>query len=162
METKEIQSKPVEISNQNRIEQLRQKFPFDFPIEFLPLGAKEESISVFRICRSGAVEPRSFLPSHLDPDVMHVKELEDAEFNIENYSLSVYEKANHARRRLALFSRYSPAAIAARGTTDPSCGLTQRSSERTGKKGDSHVDWWLYEGAKPHIFFEAVDLQQLK
>lgn len=138
-------------------EKLAKKFPGDFPIEELPDGAKEENIQVYRICRTGSVEPRSFLPSNIDPDIVHTKENDGEEDIIGKYSLSTYEKRRDARQRLRLFSRTTPAAIAAYGVTDPSCGLVQRTKERKQKK-DSHVDWWLYKGAEPHKFFKAVDI----
>ncbi len=45
----------------------------------------------------------------------------------------------------------------AKGVTHSSCGLSQRTKERIKKKKDSHVDWWLYEGAEPHKHFEIID-----
>ena len=136
--------------------EIQKKFPAIFPAERLPAGAKEESIEVYRICRTGRVEASSFLPTYLD-ELAHTKEQEDGDHEIGYYSLSTYEKERDARNRLKFFRGKQPAAIAAKGTTDPSCGLVQRTKERTGKK-DSHVDWWLYEQAEPHRFFREVDL----
>ena len=42
------------------------------------------------------------------------------------------------------------------GKTNPIHGLVQRTRERTGKK-TSHVDWWLYKDATPHIEFQLID-----
>lgn len=138
------------------VKDIKKKFPLGFPVDRLPKGAKEESIEVYRICRSGAVEAKSFLPTYLDPDVANTKENEGA-VEIGYYSLSTFFKRSEARRMLKFFLGKQPSAIAAFGTTDPSCGVCQRTKERlTNKK--SHVDWWLYEAATPHIFFKSVDL----
>ena len=132
------------------------KFPKGFPVEKLPNGAKEESIEVYRICRTGRVEAASFLPTYLD-ELAHTKENEDAPFDIGNYSLSTYSKENDAKRKLKFFRGKQPCAIVAKGTTDPSCGIVQRAKERTGTKS-SHIDWWLYEGALPHTYFKEEPL----
>lgn len=131
------------------IETLKKKFPKGFPVERLPEGAKEENIVAYRICRSGKVEAASFLPTYLD-EISKVKEIDDEDMGY--YSLSVFEKASEAKRMLKFFRGKQPCAIVAKGVTDVSCGMTQRTKERTGKK-TSHIDWWLYEGATPHLFF---------
>lgn len=137
------------------IETLKKKFPHGFPVERLPEGAKEENITAYRICRSGKVEAASFLPTYLD-EISKVKEIDDEDMGY--YSLSVFEKASEAKRMLKFFRGKQPCAIAAKGVTDASCGMTQRTKERTGKK-TSHIDWWLYEGAVPHLFFLETDLE---
>ena len=71
------------------IEKIRKKFPDGFPVDQLPEGAKEEAIEVYRICRSGAVEEKSFLPTYLDPDMAHTKENE-GDSDIGHYSLSTW------------------------------------------------------------------------
>ncbi len=142
------------------IEKIKSKFPVDFPVDMLPDGAKEENIEVYRICRSGKIEPKSFLPTYLD-ELAHTKENENTTQDIGHYSLSTFENENEARRMFKFFRGKQPEAIAAKGITDSSCGLTQRTKERTKKKG-SHVDWWLYEGAEPHRFFCETSLEQTK
>ena len=42
------------------------------------------------------------------------------------------------------------------GMTNPIHGLVQRTRERTGKR-TSHVDWWLYVNASPHVEFELIE-----
>ena len=68
------------------LDRLRKKYPPGFPVEALPEGAREERIDVYRICRSGKVEPASFLPAYLD-EVSKTKELDEAEQDISYYSL---------------------------------------------------------------------------
>ncbi len=138
------------------IEKIRDKFPIGFPVELLPKEAKEQQIEVYRICRTGAVEPASFLPTYLD-ELAKTKENENAQPDIGFFSLSTYEKQRDAKNKLKFFRGKQPEAIAAKGITDVSCGITQRTKERTGQK-DSHVDWWLYTGAEPHKYFDKVEL----
>lgn len=135
---------------------IERKFPVGFPVDKLPLEAKEQSIEVYRICRTGVVEEKSFLPTYMD-ELSMTKENDGEDKDIGFYSMSTYEKPRDAKKRLKFFRGKQPNAIAAKGVTNPRCGVIQRTKERTGQK-DSHVDWWLYEGATPHIFFEAVDL----
>lgn len=139
------------------IDAIKAKFPNGFPVERLPKGAKEENIEVYRICRSGKVEDASFLPAYLD-EISKTKENENEIHEIGYYSLSVYEKIRDAKNKLKFFRGKQPSAIAAKGITDKSCGVTQRTKERTGKK-DSHIDWWLYEDSTPHVFFSEIDLK---
>ncbi|MBS4785203.1 MAG: hypothetical protein KH009_03725 [Clostridiales bacterium] len=136
------------------LEQLKKKFPANFPTHLLPPEAKEESIVVYRICKSGQVDEESFLPSYLE--IGRTKDFDEKD--IGEYSLSAYEKIEDAEKRCAFFGNYHPEAIIAVGTTDPSCGLSQRTRERKKmKRGKSHVDWWIYENAKPHQFFKKYE-----
>lgn len=139
--------------------ELKEKFPQDFPVDKLPDGAEEKSISVYRICRSGAVEPASFLPTYLD-EISKVKEHDDEDIDIGYYSLSTFEDEKDARKKLKFFRGKQPHAILSKGVTDPSCGPCQRTRERKSSKHvRSHVDWWLYRDATPHIFFEKVCIE---
>lgn len=141
-------------------DEILRKFPKDFPVDLLPEGAKEENIIVYRICRTGKVEEASFLPTYLD-ELSQTKENEDVAPEIGYYSMSTYEKPRDARRRLKFFRGKQPCAIAAKGVTNSGCGLVQRSRERGAAK-DSHVDWWLYKGARPYAYFYEVDLEALR
>ena len=136
------------------LDELREKYPPGFPVEELPEGAREERIIVYRVCRSGKVDSSSFLPSYLDELAM-TKENAEAEHDIGQYSLSTFFKENDAKRALKFFRGKQPNAVLAIGSTEPSCGLCQRTKERK-KNAKSHVDWWLYQGAEPHIFFQEV------
>lgn len=141
-------------------DEILRKFPKGFPVGLLPEGAKEENIVVYRVCRTGKVEEASFLPTYLD-ELSQTKENEDSAQEIGHYSMSTYEKLRDVRQKLKFFRGQSPAAIAARGVTEGCCGPTQRTRERT-KTKSSHVDWWLYEGARPHVYFHEVDLEALR
>lgn len=139
------------------LDELRKKYPPGFPVEALPDGAKEERIDVYRICRSGRVDAASFLPTYLD-ELSMTKENHGAAHEIGYYSLSTFFKETDAKRALKFFRGKQPQAILAVGYTEPSCGLCQRTRERK-RNAKSHVDWWLYQNAVPHIFFREICLE---
>ena len=142
-------------------EEILRKFPVGFPTTKLPEGIKEEAIEVYRICRTGKVEEGSFLPTYLD-ELSKTKENEGLEGQeIGYYSLSTYEKKKDAKNKLKFFRGKQPIAIAAKGVTDCSCGVIQRTKERKYCR-DSHVDWWIYDGVYPHMFFYEVQLDNGK
>lgn len=139
-------------------EELRTKFPSYFPIEKLPDGAKEQDIEVYRICKWGRVEQKAFLTSYEERRQLnqHLKEFE-GEPDIDELSMSCYEKLTDAQKRLAYFSKIEPKSILAKGTTDGAYGPSQRTRERKPKvRPKSHVDWWLYANADVHNTFEEV------
>ena len=103
------------------------------------------------------MEPSSFLPTYLD-ETSKTKENDGEELDIGHYSMSTFEKKSEAKKKLKFFRGKQPGAILAIGPTDPSCGLSQRTKERTkSKNAKSHVDWWLYQDAVPHPFFKEVE-----
>ena len=138
-------------------DQIKKKFPYDFPVDLLPPGAKEERIKTYRVCTTGKVENESFLPTYIE--FKNIKEFDESD--IGDYSLSTFNEHREVKNILKLLSKRKPISILAIGYTDPSCGPCQRSKERTGKK-TSHIDWWLYEGAQPHLFFEEYKEEEIK
>lgn len=135
-------------------QEVKRKFP-GFGPELIPPGAKEQRLQVYRICRSGKVDAASFLPSHLDPDQNRTKEFDPNDPG--SYSVSVFQEEKDANKVLKLLSRHHPAAISSFGTTEPVCGPCQLTTERQRRNGlRSHVDWWVYEDASPHIYFQPV------
>ena len=126
-----------------------------FKLRFkLPSGAKEESIRVYRACRSGKCDRASFLPSFeergfvLDP----LANYDDPG----QYSLSTFEKPTDVKRFAGVMSDMKVPYKIAVGCTNPRHGVVQRTRERT-KKRTSHVDWWFYENATPYDEFEMID-----
>lgn len=137
------------------LEQIKKKFPSALPLDKLPTGAKEMEIEVYRLCTTGAVEPNSFLPTFLDPAQKDSKNIDHN--NISYYSLSTFEGENDILRIYKFFKqKRNPKTIIAKGATATSCGIVQRTAERTGQI-TSHVDWWLYENAEPHRFFQPYE-----
>jgi hypothetical protein len=128
-------------------------FPEYFCRFVMPEGAHEESILVYRACRTGKCDRESFLSSY-----------EQNGFNISfggdptdpsEYSMSVFEKPNHIKRMANLVSDFKIPYVIAKGYTNPTYGLVQRTSERKSKQR-SHIDWWLYKDATPWIGFEII------
>ena len=72
------------------------------------------------------------------------------------YSLSTYEKPRDVKRFAITNSDIREPIKIAMGYTEPSCGLVQRTRERTGRR-TSHVDWWLYVDAEPYKYFEIIE-----
>ena len=99
-------------------------------MEDLPEGAREERITVYRVCRSGKVEPSSFLPTYLDELAM-TKENAEAEYDIGHYSLSTFFKENEAKRALKFFRGKQPNAILAIGCTEQAVDcVNERKNEK--------------------------------
>ena len=122
----------------------------------LPDGVREEELTVYRICKTGKVEPKSFLTSYEEYKNNGCLDMLDL-CDVGSYSLSCFEKRRDARNKLIMFTKREPKAIASKGITSVTCGVIQRTKERK-KKKDSHVDWWLYENAKPWMYFEESNV----
>lgn len=144
-------------------ESLKNKFPSYFPIELLPDGAKEQELEVYRVCKWGKVEANAFLTTYeeyrMNPGLKEAGN--DESQDIGDYSLSCYQAKKDAIKRLHFFTKHNPQAILAKGITTPSYGPSQLTIERERRKHDkSHVDWWLYEGATPHLSFKEVQVDE--
>lgn len=131
------------------------KFPAYFANFKMPDGARSLLLDVFRACATGKVDALSFsntFEADYEADTNRV----DGE-NVSNpsiYSLSVYEKHKDVKRFATMTSKYQLPFIIAKGTTNPTCGIVLQAQS----KKSSHVDWWLYEGATPHTFFEVYEI----
>lgn len=135
------------------VKQIEKIFPDYFEKFTLPEGAHEESIKVYRACRSGRCDKLSFLPTYEQNGFKTTNvanELEPGEF-----SLSTFEKPNHIKRWANLDSDMKVPFKIAIGYTNPIHGVIQRTSERK-PKSKSHVDWWLYKDAEPYKEFELI------
>lgn len=71
-------------------------------------------------------------------------------------TLSTYEKPRDVKRFAITNSDIREPIRIAMGYTEPSCGLVQRTRERTGRR-TSHVDLWLYVDAEPYKYFEIIE-----
>lgn len=78
----------------------------------------------------------------------------------QEYSLSTYKKYNHVKRFMKIDSRFGVPFVIAKGITKPIHGISLETKEWKEKLGikykSSHVDWWLYENARPWEEFEEV------
>ncbi|SHM76934.1 hypothetical protein SAMN02746066_03240 [Anaerosporobacter mobilis DSM 15930] len=129
-------------------------FPKYFELFQLPDGAKDEEIKVFRACKTWKCDRESFTPSfeEMGCDIKLCKDPTDPG----EYSLSTYEKSKDIKRFVNLNSNYGKPYKIAVGITKKECGKVQRTKERI-KKKNSHVDWWLYEDAKPCENFKMIE-----
>lgn len=147
------------MENQKNKERLLRIFPEYFKNFDLPEGAREESIQVYRACRSGECDAASFMPTFEEKGCV-VDETDDIT-DPSLYSLSTYGKPNHIKRFASMNSDMQVPYKIAIGVTDPVYGLVQPTKERKGKKATSHVDWWIYKGATPYKSFELIpDFEQ--
>ena len=129
-------------------------FPDYFDRFEMPEGAREESITVYRACKTGKCDEASFIPSFEENGYKVNPPSEEKDPG--QYSLSTYEKPKDIKRFVKINSEYSVPYKIAIGQTVPEFGKIQRTRERTGGKS-SHVDWWLYKDAKPHTVFELIE-----
>lgn len=129
------------------------RFPDDIHSK-IPNGAKEERIKCYRACKTNDVDTESFIPSYVEWNYIFPKpELKD---DPSAYALSLYERFKDIKRFSAVNVNCKKPYKIAVGYTEPCCGLSQRTKERTGKK-TSHIDWWLFDDAKPHEHFKIIN-----
>lgn len=139
---------------------LKKKFPSYFPIDNLPEGAKEAEIGVYRVCKTGKIEPDSFLTTYEENKKFgwKPKEADPDHPDIDDCSMSCFEQRKDANKLIKFFNKKNnsnPTCILSYGTTNPTFGLVQRTRERNPKRR-SHVDWWLYKDANPYTCFSEV------
>ena len=133
---------------------LERIFPNYFRNFIMPEGAHPESIMVYRACRSGKCDRASFLTTFEQHGFKYMKDDDPSDPGV--YSLSTFEKPNHIKRWADLTSDMNIPYKIAIGCTNPKYGIIQRTKERKGRKARSHVDWWLYENARPETEFELI------
>ena len=119
-------------------------FPDYFDRFSLPEGAKEQELTVYRACRSGACDRASFILSFEEKALQYAQGEDESDPGL--YTLSTFEKPKDVRRFAATSNVYHPPYKIAVGTTSPRHGPCQRTRERKAK-AKSHVDWWLYRDA---------------
>ncbi len=133
---------------------LERIFPDYFERFELPEGARSESIKVYRACKSGKCDRKSFLPTY-EENGFAVDDGAD-ETDPGQYSLSTYEKPTHIKRFAGVMYDIKEPCRIATGITNPIHGVVQRTRERK-KCRLSHVDWWLYKDATPYREFEIIN-----
>lgn len=138
----------------NKQDRLERIFPDYFSLYGIPpKGAHEERIHVYRACKTGKCDKISFTPTFEEKGKKY--DAHDDPFESGLYSLSTFEKPKDVKRFVTMNSDYGVPYTIAEGDTEPEYGLVQRTKERTGRK-TSHVDWWLYRGAKPWKSFSII------
>lgn len=132
-------------------------FPENFESDILPKKAKKENKSVYRIIKYGTINRDSFISTFEEIErglIPPKKRINKNDPGI--YSTSCNIEYSDAEYVLSIFMRkHHPQAFIARGVTEGTCGPSQLTSEREENREDTHVDWWVYEESKPHIYFKA-------
>jgi hypothetical protein len=144
----------MDLNDKNTVTRIEKIFPDYFQRFKLPDGAREESIKVYRACRSGRCDKNSFLPSFEENGCV-LNPMADST-DPGQYSLSTFEKPKDVKRFASIISDMKVPYQIAVGETNPRHGVVQRTKERT-KKRTSHVDWWLYKDASPYDEFEMIN-----
>lgn len=142
------------MNDKNTVTRIEKIFPDYFQRFKLPDGAREESIKVYRACRSGRCDKNSFLPSFEENGCV-LNPMADST-DPGQYSLSTFEKPKDVKRFASIISDMKVPYQIAVGETNPRHGVVQRTKERT-KKRTSHVDWWLYKDSSPYDEFEMIN-----
>lgn len=131
-------------------------FPDNFEVLLKNIGAKEQNLNVYRICRNGTINRDAFLSSYEDglQNKHHdahsfanrdVYNLSRSDLSL--YSTSCFQNYKDVKRILGAMAKTTPMQIVAQGTTNPQCGPCLASTN------NSHVDWWIYKDAHPECHF---------
>jgi len=129
---------------------MNKRFPVFFPEWCPPNDAREEAIDVFRMTKKNNFSSDDFY-SHviLFPDREDFKKIDKA------YGLSVYKDANDLiKQRKRVPNLRNNWKFTAKGKTLPDCGVVKE----TPTNKNSHITWWIYDGAEPHNNFSSVDI----
>lgn len=140
-------------------ENAEKKFPLYMKNIKLPEGARFEEIEVYRVCRTGKVEPESFLNTY-EEMLQNSVQIRDLDLDdVKTYSMSCNSKEKDIKRKLYFFNKKQAGIpIVAKGITAIDCGKMQFTKEREKTSDKSHVDFWLYESAQPHLYFKEVQI----
>lgn len=134
-------------------------FPPDFCECFLPEGAKENEISLYRIGKYGNNDRKAFIDSYgevyLGIRKMRNKDewLLENKNNISMLSTSFFEKYEDIKYVYDVTLKCLPLKIILFGKINNKDGFSQPTRERERNREDTHVDVWLYKHATPEINF---------
>lgn len=137
---------------------MKKIFPSYFSNFQLPSAAKEQEIEVYRACPTRKLERASFLNTYEQNGfkVTVGKETDDPQ----EYCMSTYTKLRDVKRFVAVDSRYDPPWALAKGHTTVYDGKSCKSKDWKESCKNSHVDYWLYDGAEPWVAFELTEYEQ--
>ena len=121
------------------------KFPAYFPAKCPPEEATDEECVLFRLCKNLTLTEQDFVSFYLINPQKHKD-------NINAYGLSVFrsvDDCNRARSKSPnLRSKYK---YVASGSNNSLRGKLLRTPSGA---NPNHYTSWLYDGVKPHTFFE--------
>lgn len=149
---------------------MKKEFPDFFPNGFKNLiysmGARDQSLDVYRICRQGVVNRDAFASTYESrPDLRKKEKRQDVvnrdayrleDIDVGLYSTSCFTKIKDIKRIFNAMAKTTPKQIVAKGVTDPQCGPCLDSSSTT----SSHVHWWLYKDSHPEHFFKKTNVKE--
>ena len=119
-------------------------FPDYFPKNCPPDEATDDSIVIYRLCRT-AIPTESDFISYYQLNPKKYKGM------IQAYGLSVFSSMEDcikaAKKSPALRDKYK---FCSCGEDTPERGRTLATPSKT---NPAHITWWVYEGVKPHTFF---------
>lgn len=132
-------------------------FPPNFETDILPIGAKKENKTVYRIIKSGILNRESFIGTYEEIQRGLIPPKKRMNLNDPSlYSTSCNIEYSEAEYALNTFMRHYPHPFIAKGETEGACGPCQLTSERK-DTGNTHVDWWIYENSEPQTHFSKVN-----
>lgn len=124
------------------------KFPAYFPENCPPEEATDEECVLFRLCKSLTLTEQDFISFYLINPQKH-------KYNINAYGLSVFKSAADCERAKSkspnLRKKYK---YISSGLNNNHRGKVLHTPNGT---NPDHYTWWLYDGVKPHTFFEIYN-----
>lgn len=127
------------------MDQCEHKYPSYFPDNCPPDEATDEEKVLFRLCSGSELSENDFLP-------LYNKNPEKWANTIQAYGISVLESkedCDRARRINGKLREQYP--FCASGKNNSYRGRILNTPSKTNPR---HFTWWVYEGVKPHTFFE--------
>lgn len=137
-------------------------FPDNFAEEILPKEATEEAHLGYRVAKYGLDVPASFVSTY-EERIIEGKPVGRLKANL--FSTSLFDSPEYIKHILSITMQDDehpkPKACIVKGFTDPSCGpsLVGEYKPRKTRNGPvycRHIDWWIYEDARPWEYFEKV------
>lgn len=134
------------------------RFPQYFDNFALPELAAEQEIEVYRACSTRKIEQASFLNSYEENGYQIT--VGGKKDDPQEYCLSTFVRLKDIKRFVVIDSRYDPPWLLAKGHTFGDAGVSCVTKAWKKECRNSHVDWWLYEGAEPWLAFEEADYEK--
>lgn len=126
------------------------------------LNGGKQSTNVYRVAKYGNNDDTAFLNYYeeisrgLKEPPKTDKRMQQLKDNIDQLSISCYEKYEDIEHYFNItLAPTHPERILLNGCTCPKFGLSQLTSIRKPNKNNSHIDWWLFEGAEPWKIFKV-------
>ncbi len=136
-------------------------FPAGFREKLMGLGAKEQQLVVYHICKYGVIDDDAFLGTWEETQRgLRISRKKLDPQDVGSYSTSCHILPKDSRRILRTTLRNPPKAIVTKGIIQPHKGLSQVTAERDNKVRDSHVDWWIYLNACVYCDFQEVNIDE--